>query len=159
CLNTDEYKDIPIGSSLVDLIDLIGVKSNYLIANAKVNNKTESLSYRVYRPRTVEFVNLSNSSAMRTYVRSLGFILAKAVDDILPHAKMYIEHAVSRAYYFQIESDVPVGIPELDGVRNRMKEIVDADIPFVQVEEETVKVVKLFKELGMEDKAALLETS
>ena len=159
CLNTDEYKDIPIGASLVDLIDLIGVKSNYLIANAKVNNKTESLSYRVYRPKTVEFVNLSNSSAMRTYVRSLCFILAKAVDDILPHAKMYIEHAVSRGYYFQIESEVPVGIPELDAVLNRMKEIVDADIPFVQVEEETVKVVKLFKELGMEDKATLLETS
>ena len=159
CTNTKEYKDIPVGTSLIDLIDLFGVKSNYIIANAKVNNKTESLSYRLYRPKTVEFVDLSNSSAMRTYVRSLCFILAKAVDDILPHAKMYIEHAVSRGYYFQIESDVPVGIPELDAVRNRMKEIVEADMPFVQVEEETVKVVKLFKELGMEDKATLLETS
>lgn len=159
CVNTNEYKDIPIGATLVDLIDLFGVKSQYLIANAKVNNKTESLSYRVYRPKTVEFVDLSNSSAMRTYVRSLCFILAKAVDDILPHAKMYIEHAVSRGYYFQIESEVPVGIPELDAVRNRMKEIVEADMPFVQVEEETVKVVKLFKELGMDDKATLLETS
>ena len=159
CVNTNEYKDIPVGSTLVDLIYLFGVKSQYLIANAKVNNKTESLSYRVYRPKTVEFVDLSNSSAMRTYVRSLCFILAKAVDDILPHAKMYIEHAVSRGYYFQIESDVPVGIPELDAVRNRMKEIVEADMPFVQVEEETVKVVKLFKELGMDDKATLLETS
>lgn len=161
CVNTNEYKDIPVpvGSTLVDLIDLFGVKSQYLIANAKVNNKTKSLSYRVYRPKTVEFVDLSNSSAMRTYVRSLCFILAKAVDDILPHAKMYIEHAVSRGYYFQIESDVPVGIPELDAVRNRMKEIVEADMPFVQVEEETVKVVKLFKELGMDDKATLLETS
>ena len=159
CINTDQYKEIPVGTSLVDLIDLFGVKMPYIIANAKVNNKTESLSYRLYRPKTVEFVDLSNSSAMRTYVRSLCFILAKAVDDILPHAKMYIEHAVSRGYYFQIESDVPVGIPELDAVRNRMKEIVEADMPFVQVEEETVKVVKLFKELGMEDKATLLETS
>ncbi len=159
CLNTNEYKEIPVGTSLIDHIDIFGVKSNYLIANAKVNNKTESLSYRVYRPKTVEFVDLSHSSAMRTYVRSLCFILAKAVDDILPHAKMYIEHAVSRGYYFQIESEVPVGIPELDAVRNRMKEIIEADIPFVQVEEETVNVVKLFKELGMEDKATLLETS
>ncbi len=159
CVNTNEYKEIPVGTSLIDLIDIFGVKSNYLIANAKVNNKTESLSYRVYRPKTVEFVDLSHSSAMRTYVRSLCFILAKAVDDILPHAKMYIEHAVSRGYYFQIESEVPVGIPELDAVRNRMKEIIEADIPFVQVEEETVNVVKLFKELGMEDKATLLETS
>ena len=159
CLNTDAYKEVPIGSSLEELIDFFGVQSPYLIANAKVNNKTESLAYRIYRPKTIEYVDLSNSSAMRTYVRSLCFILAKAVDDLLPNAEMYIEHAVSKGYYFQIDSDVPVGKPELDAIRNRMREIVDADIPFVQVEEETSKVVKLFRERGMEDKAHLLETS
>ncbi len=159
CLNTNEYKEIPIGSSLEELIDFFGVQAPYLIANAKVNNKTESLAYRIYRPKTIEYVNLSNSSAMRTYVRSLCFILAKAVDDLLPNAEMYIEHAVSKGYYFQIDSDVPVGKQELDAIRNRMREIVDADIPFVQVEEETTKVVQLFHERGMEDKARLLETS
>ena len=159
CLNTDEYKEVPIDSSLEELIDLFGVHLPYLIVNAKVNNKTESLAYRVYRPKTIEYVDLSNSSAMRTYVRSLCFILAKAVDDLLPNAEMYIEHAVSKGYYFQIESDVPVGKPELDAIRNRMREIVEADIPFVQVEEETTKVVRLFRERGMEDKAQLLETS
>ncbi len=50
---------------------------------------------------------------MRTYVRSLCFILAKAVDDLLPNAEMYIEHAVAKGYYFQIEAGVPVGKPEL----------------------------------------------
>jgi len=159
CVNTGEQKDVPIGSSLEELIGVFGVTSPYLIANAKVNNKTESLAYRVYRPKMVEFVDLSNSSAMRTYVRSLCFILAKAVDDLLPNALMYIEHAVARGYYFQIDSDLPVGKPELDAIRKRMQEIVAADIPFVQVEEETAKVVNLFREKGMEDKALLLETS
>jgi uridine kinase len=159
CINTGEEKDVEVGIPLTALIDIFGVKSPYLITNAKVNNKTESLAYRLYRPKTIEFVDLSNSSAMRTYVRSLCFILAKAVDDLLPNAEMYIEHAVSKGYYFQIESDVPVGKPELDAIRNRMREIVEADIPFVQVEEETTKVVQLFRERGMEDKARLLETS
>jgi len=159
CVNTGEEKDVEVGTPLTALIDIFGVKSPYLIANAKVNNKTESLAYRIYRPKTIEYVDLSDSSAMRTYVRSLCFILAKAVDDLLPNAEMYIEHAVSKGYYFQIESDVPVGKPELDAIRNRMREIVAADIPFVQVEEETTKVVQLFRERGMEDKARLLETS
>lgn len=159
CLNNNERKEVPIGASLVELIDIFNVKSPFLIANARVNNKTESLTYRVYRPKIVEFVDLSDSSAMRTYVRSLCFILGKAIDDILPNAKMYIEHAVSKGYYFQIEADVPVGKQELDTIRNRMKEIVEADMPFIQVEEETTEVVKLFRGLGMEDKARLLETS
>ena len=159
CRNTNEEKDVPVGTPLTELIDYFGVKMPYMIANARVNNKTESLTFRIYRPKIVEFVDLSNSSAMRTYVRSLCFILAKAVDDIMPNAKIYIEHAVSKGYYFQIESESPVGIQELDAVRNRMREIVEADLPFVQVEEETEKVVRLFHKLGMEDKAQLLETS
>lgn len=159
CINTGEEKDVEVGIPLTALIDIFGVKSPYLITNAKVNNKTESLAYRLYRPKAIEFVDLSDSSAMRTYVRSLCFILAKAVDDLLPNAEMYIEHAVSKGYYFQIESDVPVGKQELDAIRNRMREIVEADIPFVQVEEETTKVVQIFRERGMEDKARLLETS
>src|SRR5690554_3687816 len=150
CVNTNTSKDIKIGSTLEELIDVFEVKSPYLIANAKVNNRTESLNYRVYRPKIVEFVDVTNNSAMRTYVRSLCFILAKAVDDVLPNAEVYIEHAVSKGYYFQIESDVPVGKPELDAIRDRMRDIVDANIPFVQVEEETVKVVQLFRERGME---------
>ncbi|WP_286833164.1 MULTISPECIES: nucleoside kinase [unclassified Proteiniphilum] len=159
CINTNDYKNVKIGSSLEELIDVFEVESPYLIANAKVNNKTESLSYRVFRPKTVEFVDLSNSSAMRTYVRSLCFILAKAVDDLLPNAEMYIEHAVAKGYYFQIEAGVPVGKPELDAIRKRMREIVEADIPFVQVEKETPEVVQLFRDLGMEGKARLLETA
>jgi uridine kinase len=159
CLNTNEYKDVRVGSSLEELIEVFGVKKPYLIANAKVNNKTESLTYQVYRPRRVEYVDISDSSAMRTYVRSLCFVLSKAVDDTLPDAEVYIEHAVSRGYYFHIEGNMEVGEKELMAVKKRMQEIIDADIPFIQVEEEIAEVVKLFRENGMKDKALLLETS
>lgn len=159
CLNTDTYKDVPVGSTLEELVDIFGVKKPFLIANAKVNNKTESLSYRVYRPRRVEFVDISNSSAMRTYVRSLCFVLAKAVDDIMPDAQVYFEHAISRGYYFTIDNGGKVGIDELELIKERMQEIIDANIPFVQVEEEKEEVVKLFHENNLHDKALLIETS
>ena len=159
CVNNNVHKDVPVGTKLVDLIDFFGVKMPYLIANAKVNNKTESLDYQIFRPRKVEFVDISDSSAMRTYVRSLCFILAKAIDDVLPKAQMFIDHAVARGYYVKIRAGRPVEDSDLEKIRARMQEIVDADLPFVQVEEETSKVVKLFREHRHEDKAVLLETS
>ncbi len=97
--NTGEKKQVPIASSLVDIIKIFNFEMPYLIANAKVNNRTESLAYKVYRPKLVEFVDITSQSAMRTYVRSLCFILAKAVTDVLPEAKTYIEHAVSKGYF------------------------------------------------------------
>lgn len=159
CINTNEKKDVPMGSSLEELIEVFGVKMPHLIANAKVNNKTESLAYRIYRPKRIEYVDISNSSAMRTYVRSLCFILAKAVDDLFPDAQIFIEHSVSNGYYFQIDAGQIIGKEQLDNIRNRMREIVDADIPFESIEDETTNVVKLFRKHRMEDKALLLETS
>lgn len=159
CINTNEKKDVPMGSSLEELIEVFGVKMPHLIANAKVNNKTESLAYRIYRPKRIEYVDISNSSAMRTYVRSLCFILAKAVDDLFPDAQIFIEHSVSNGYYFQIDAGQIIGKEQLDNIRKRMHEIVDADIPFESIEDETTDVVKLFRKHRMEDKALLLETS
>lgn len=160
--NTGEKKQVPIASSLVDIIKIFDFKMPYLIANAKVNNRTESLAYKVYRPKLVEFVDITSQSAMRTYVRSLCFILAKAVNDVLPEAKTYIEHAVSKGYFFHIEiggETDKVTESQLDDIRNRMHEIVKADHPFISHEEETDEVVKIFRENRMEDKALLLETS
>ncbi len=160
--NTGQKKHVPVGSSLVDIIKIFDFKMPYLIANAKVNNRTESLNYKVYRPKLVEFVDISSQSGMRTYVRSLCFILAKAVNDILPHATTYIEHAVSKGYFFHIEIDGKLGkvtSSQLDEIRERMHQIVAADYPFISKEDETEKVVKLFRENRMEDKALLLETS
>ncbi|MDD2551439.1 MAG: nucleoside kinase [Dysgonamonadaceae bacterium] len=160
--NTGERKHVPIGSSLVEIRKIFNFEMPYLIANAKVNNRTESLAYKVYRPKLVEFVDITSSSAMRTYVRSLSFILAKAVNDVLPDATTYIEHAVSKGYFFHIEIDGETGKvtpKQLDNVRKRMHEIVEADLPFISREEETEEVVKLFRENRMEDKALLLETS
>jgi uridine kinase len=160
--NTGERKQVPIASSLVDIIKIFNFKMPYLIANAKVNNRTESLAYKVYRPKLVEFVDITSQSAMRTYVRSLCFILAKAVNDVLPDAVTYIEHAVSKGYFFHIEIDGEtdkVTENQLDTIRKRMHEIVEADYPFISHEEETAEVVKLFRKNRMEDKALLLETS
>ncbi len=160
--NTNEKKQIPIGTSLEDIIKIFNFEMPYLITNARVNNRTESLAYKVYRPKLVEFVDLSSNSALRTYVRSLCFILTKAVNDVLPKATTYIEHAVSKGYFFHIEENGETDMvtnSQLDNIRNRMREIVAANHPFISHEEETGDVVKLFREKGMEDKALLLETS
>lgn len=159
CVNTGESKQVGMGSTLEELIDVFGVKKDYLIASAKVNNKTESLCYRVYRPRRVEFVDISNPSAMRTYVRSLCFVLAKAVDDVLPKSQVYIEHAVSKGYYFTIENGGEVSLEEFRKIKKKMQDIIEENLPFLQIEEEKDEVVELFNKNNMQDKALLIETS
>ena len=127
--------------------------------NAKVNNKVESLTFRVYNNKDVEFQDIYTSSGMRTYVRSLCFILCKAVEDLYPNGSIMLEHPVSKGYYCQLKLDRSIGLDDIHRIKQRMKEIIAEDLPFVRYEKHTTEVVELFRQKGMNDKVHLLETS
>lgn len=158
CTNTNSYKDFPAGSDLIDIMKGFDIKSEHTIVNAKVNNKTEPLNFQLYHNKTVTFVDLTEPSGMRTYVRSLCFLLAKAVYEILPNTQLYIEHPISLGYFCKIGELSSVDEKTIEVLKAKIQEYIDADIPFEGVEEETTKVVAMFRERGFEDKALLLET-
>lgn len=158
CKNNGETYSVDKGTSLKEIYDLAGLKLPYLLISAKVNNKTEALTYTVYGFKTIEFVDISDPSGMRTYVRSLCFVLAKSVYDILPGVRINIEHPISKGYYCVIEGNDHIEQETVDKIKNRMKDIVANNLPFEAVEARTEDVVKVFRSYGFEDKASLLET-
>lgn len=159
CTNNNTYQEFPAGITLSEIQKKLKIRSQYPIVNAQVNYKTEPLDFRVYNNKTVRFVDISESSGMRTYVRSLCFMFAKAVSEVIPNGQLQIEHPVSLGYYCIVSGDIEVNEEVMETVKSKMREYAAADIPFEGVEEETEKVVKLFRERGFEDKALLLETS
>lgn len=159
CKNNQIYKDVPVGSTLLDIYVAVGAPLRYRPMNAQVNNKTEGLTYRCWQPKEIEYVDYTQSSGMRTYVRSLCHIFSKAVHDILPSATINLEHPVSKGYYCVIHDGKPVDRETIDRIKRRMREIVEADLPFRLKLVRTEEAVVLFKERGMYDKAQLIETS
>lgn len=159
CTDNDTYKDFPAGISLMEILQELSIQPKSKIVAAKVNNKTESLDYRVYHNKSISYIDLTDPSGMRTYVRSLCFLLAKAVSEVFPEGQLYIEHPISLGYFCRI-SEVPViNQQTINSLKAKMQEYIDADMVFEGVEEETSKVVRMFRERGFEDKAILLETS
>ena len=57
CKNNNTYKDVPIGSSLLDIYTAVGAPLRYRPMNAQVNNKTESLNFRCWQPKDIEFID------------------------------------------------------------------------------------------------------
>ena len=80
CKNTDQILEINEGDSLLQIYGQSGVELPYQVLCARVNNKTEDLDYRVFRPKDIEFIDASHPSGMRTYVRSLCFVFYKALE-------------------------------------------------------------------------------
>ncbi|MDR1403081.1 MAG: nucleoside kinase [Tannerellaceae bacterium] len=159
CKNNKQYHEVPIGSSLMELYKAAGAPLRYAPVNALVNNKTQGLTYRCWQPKDVEFQDCTSQSGLRTYVRSLCHILAKAVNDVLPSATMNLEHAVSKGYYCMIHNGKKVDQPTIDAIKSRMKELVEADLPFIHRSARTEEAILLFRKRGMEDKARLIESA
>lgn len=159
CKNTNLYKEVPIGSTLNEIYSLVGKPLAYPPMNAQVNNKTENLNYRCWLPQDIAYVDYTQLSGMRTYVRSLCHIFSKAVYDLWPNATLNLEHPVSRGYYCVIHGEQPIGEAAIEQLKARMRALVDANLPFQLHRVQTAEAVRLFKERGMEDKVRLLESA
>ncbi|MDR1561615.1 MAG: nucleoside kinase [Dysgonamonadaceae bacterium] len=159
CKNTGEYRDFDAGVSLLEIYDAMQVKLKYPLAGARVNNKSQSLEFHCYGAKDVEFIDITNLSGMRSYVRSLCCVLAKAVNNLFPDGTLYIEHSVSNGYFCELSINQSVTEEIVERLRVRMREIIALDLPFETHSGRTSDVVGLFRGTGKEDKALLLETS
>ena len=159
CKNTNSTKSFSEGSSLLTIYTGFNLQMPYGPVSAKVNNKVESLDFRVYYNKDVEFLDITSASGMRTYVRSLCFVLVKAVEELYPEGSISLEHPVSKGYYCNLHLDRSIGLDDVMRIKQKMQEIIHADIPYLRMECHTEEVVRLFRQRGMLDKAKLLETS
>ena len=159
CKNNKKTQEVPIGSTLSDIYKEINLQMTYGPVSAKVNNKVEGLHYRVYHNKDVEFLNLLTPSGIRTYTRSLFMVLCKAVHDLYTGSQVVIDIPVSNGYYCNLQLGHEITAEDVDRIRTRMKEIVDAKMPIQRYETTTEEAVKMFTELGDTQKAKLLRSS
>ena len=159
CKNNKKTQEVPIGSTLSDIYKEINLQMPYGPVSAKVNNKVEGLHYRVYHNKDVEFLNLLTPSGIRTYTRSLFLVLCKAVHDLYPTSSVVIDIPVSNGYYCNLQLGHEITTEDVDRIRTRMQEIIDAKMPIQRYETTTEEAVKMFTELGDIQKAKLLKSS
>ena len=158
CRNNGTKIEAETGSSLHDVYELSGLKMEHGPIVAKVNNKVEGMGFRLYRNKDVEFLDLTSPSGMRTYTRTLFFILCKSVHDLYPDGSVVIDIPVSNGYYCNLKLGRAVTQHDVDALRRRMQEIIDADRPIHRREVPTDEAIKLFKGVGAHSKVTLLET-
>ena len=159
CKNNKKTQEVPIGSTLSDIYKEINLQMPYGPVSAKVNNKVEGLHYRVYHNKDVEFLNLLSPSGIRTYTRSLFLVLCKAVHDLYTGSQVIIDIPVSNGYYCNLQLGHEITTEDVDRIRTRMQEIIDAKMPIQRYETTTEEAVKMFTELGDIQKAKLLKSS
>ncbi len=158
CKNNKKTQNITPGSTLSDVFFASGLEMDCGPVCAKVNNKVEGMNYRLYRNKDVEFLDMTSGSGLRNYTRTLFFILCKAVHDIYPGSRVVIDIPVSNGYYVNLAIGRNVELGDVEKIRKRMQEIIDAKLPIRRFEIPTEDAVKMFEEKGDKAKVKLLRS-
>ena len=159
CRNNDATIEVPIGSTLEDAYQKLGLNMAYGPVSARVNNKIEGMHFRIYKQKEVEFLDITSSSGARTYTRSLFFVLCKAVHDLYEKCKVAIDIPVSNGYYVNLNIGHEVTLDDAGRIRRKMQEIIDAALPIHRHETTTEEAIRMFEEKHNRSKVKLLQST
>ena len=165
CKNNKKTLNISIGSTLSEIFSLSGLEMDYGPISARVNNRVEGMHYRVYKPKDIEFLDLHDASAMRAYTRSLFFVLSKAARDLWPRCTIIIDIPVSNGYYIDLTIKDNEGKrrdvtpDDVSDLRQRMQQIIDADLPIHRHETTTEEAIRMFTASHSYSKVKLLQST
>ncbi len=161
CTNnpTPIRREFPIGTSLAEIAKELNINLKTPIVGALVNNKVKELNYRIFKPKQIEFFSFSHNAGFQMYLRSLSFILFHAVKKLYPDATLNIQHSISGGKYCEIEN-LPVTLTQevASEILQKMREIVEANIPFKREQMLTTDALELFREHNLMDKCVLFKS-
>lgn len=160
CKNTGRTHKVPVGFNLEEVYEMLDLNMPYGPTSAKVNNKVEGLHFTFFNDKDVEFLDITSPSGLRTYTRSLFFVLYKAVRDTYgAEAHLRIDTPVSNGYYCRLTLPQGKTVDQsvVNALKNCMQQIIKADIPFHRITCPTEQAIARFRQDGLESKAKLLE--
>lgn len=158
CKNTGKTFPMPLGCSLKEVYEQSGVTMNHGPVCASINNKVQGLNYRFYNSKDVELLDMTTADGMRTYTHTLFLVLAKAVEDIFPEGRLIIGAPICRGFYCELYIGRPIETTDVDRIRQRMQEIIEADMQIHRIQCPIEEAIQIFRQRGMESKAQLLES-
>lgn len=167
CENLDKPFKCEPGTTLSQFAEQCGVKLKWPILAAIVDNQLKELGFPIYMSHNIRFIDYSHSDGVRTYSRSLNFIFQKVISELYPKHSLIIDYNLQSGMYAEIRELEPnedrspksltISENELKLIKQRMQELIDANIPFKREKIRTEEAAKLFRANNREEKASLHE--
>lgn len=161
CENAGRTIEVAMGTTLLELEveRQLRLDGPHPFLAAYVNNRIKELNYRIYKPVTVRFIDITSFEGIRVYQRTISFILQKAVRELFPDRTLYIRHSLGASgFYCEISGFGPIPAEHLDAIKARMRGIIDRNLPIQGVKMLTDTARKIYEGFGMADKIALLDS-
>lgn len=154
---TVEYEQ---GSTYAEIAEDYREKVDGDIILVTVNGKLCELHKKIQDGVKVEFVTTKDSVGNDTYVRGAIFMMLRAFYGVLGKEKIKrisVEHTLGKAIYCDYEGKEPLSNELLAKVKREMQDLNERNLPIIKKSIPTAEAVKMFRDLGMNDKVELFK--
>ncbi|HEX4835353.1 MAG TPA: threonine--tRNA ligase [bacterium] len=142
------------GTALAQVARDLGVRDALA---ARVNGKDQDLAAPLDTDGTVEWLRFADPAGRAVYWHSTAHLLAQAVRDLFPQAKLAIGPPIEDGFYYDFDIGRPFGPEDLEQIEKRMRELASRDQPIERTSLRRAEAKHLFQTTGEKYKAELLE--
>lgn len=121
--------EVEKGERIIDVATRIseGLARNALIA--RMNGKLVELSRTIDEDCTLELLTFKDEEGRDAYRHTCAHILAQAVKNLYPDAKLAIGPAIKTGFYYDFDFSTPVTMEDLPRIEKEMESIIKANFP------------------------------
>ncbi|MGP8051922.1 MAG: threonine--tRNA ligase [Desulfobaccales bacterium] len=140
-----------------DALKALGASLDRRVVAARVDGEMVDLSRALTGDCTIAAVPVDSPEGLTIMRHSAAHIMAEAVRDLFPKARVAIGPAIENGFYYDFEVPEPFTPEDLEKIEAHMQELVALDQPFVRAEEPREQAIENFKAQGEIFKVELLQ--
>ena len=153
--NTIEFPNKVTGLEVAEKISKSLSKQATIIS---VNEELKDLSFVIDEDCSIKIFTSKDKEGLETIRHDTAHITAMAVQELFQGTQVTIGPIIENGFYYDFSRKEPFTEDDLNKIENKMKEIVDRDVPTTRVVWKRDKAISHFKDKGEIYKAEIIES-
>ncbi len=128
-LKDNSVISVPQNSTILELLPKISEGLARAALIAKVDDKLVDLTYKLNNDCKLEVLTFKDEEGRNAYRHTAAHILAQAVKNIYPNAKLAIGPSIANGFYYDFDFASPITVDDFELIEKEMQAIIKADFP------------------------------
>ncbi len=137
-------KEFPKGTTGLEIAKSIGERLAMAALAVEVNGKLQDLTRKIDSDAKIRIITFKDKEGVEVFRHSTAHLLANAIIELFPEAKVTIGPVVEEGFYYDIDHP-PFTPSDLEKIEKRMGEIVAKKVPIERLELKKEEALKIFK--------------
>ena len=156
-LPDNSVKKVPKGSTAQDIADLIGPGLARAVVVAKVNGDLKDLNAPINDDSELQLFTGESPEGHDTLLHSTAHLMAQAVKELYPNAKVTIGPTIENGFYYDFDVDVSFSDEVLVKIEEKMRALAKSGQDIQRNEISAKDAVSLFKDMGEDYKVEIIQ--